>query len=242
MLREIFFLLTSRTVCSELNNRLRLLIKNHHELYLSLFDETLKPKHHLLLHYPGIMEQMGPVVTNSVLRFEAKHRQFKMTAKSTTCRINLCKTLAIKNQLNFSHRVFQNTLLSLPNNYGIYKKIRDVACIDYLDNANIEDIHINCEYATVNGITYKPNMVLWYSVDEISGEPVFSKIHKILIRNNLPVFFCNNLSINYFDNHKECFNVNLDDTFMLVELKDCVTVFPNYFGLICGETIVIVLK
>lgn len=98
------------------------------------------------------MEQIGPVVNNSVLRFEAKHRQFKMTANSTTCRINLCKTLAIKNQLNFSHKVFQNTLLSLPHKYGIYKQIRDIDCINYLNNAGIENISLNCEYATVNGI------------------------------------------------------------------------------------------
>lgn len=242
MLREILFLLTSQTVCSESNNQLRSLIKDHHELYLDLFNETLKPKHHFLVHYPGIMDQIGPVITNSVIRFEAKHRSFKMAANSTTCRINLCKTLAIKNQLNFSHRVFQNTLLSLPNKCGVYKKLHDVHCIDYLNNSGIENIQLNCEYATLNGITYKPNMVLWHSVDEASNDPIFLKIYKILIQVNEPIFFCNILSINYFDNHKQCFNVNIDDGFMLVELKNCVTVFPHYFGKIGVEKIVVLLK
>lgn len=241
-LREILFLITCQTVCSESNNRLRSLIKSHHELYLDLFNETLKPKHHFLVHYPGIMEKVGPIVNNSVFRFEAKHRQFKMASNATTCRINLCKTLAIKNQLNFSHRIFQNSASGLPNKYGMYKRIHDDDCLAFLDNEGIENIYLYCEYANFNGIYYKPNMVLWYSVDENSHDPIFLKICKILIQNNEPVFFCHILSINYFDNHKQCFNVNIENSLKLVELKNCATVFPHYFGLICGEQIVILLK
>lgn len=242
ILRKILFLLISHTVSNESNCYLRSLIKEHHELYLELFDVTLKPKHHFLVHYPGIMDRVGPVVNNLVFRFEARHRQFKMAANATTCRINLCKTLAIKNQLNFCHRVFQSNLKSLSDKCGIYKKIRDDNCLTYLENAGIENIMLYCEYATINGTIYKPNMVLWYSTDEITNDPIFLKIHKILIQNNEPIFFCNIISLLYFDIHKQCFIVNIEDTFRLVELKTCVTVFPHYFGKISNENIVVLLK
>lgn len=229
MLREILFLLTSKTVSSESTNYLRSLIKDHHEHYLNLFGVThaLKPKHHFLVHYPRMMEQVGPVSNNSVFRFEAKHRQFKMAANATTCRINLCKTLAIKNQLNYAHRVFQNSV-GKPNQCGIYKNIVDVDCINFINAAGIQNIQLHCEYAELNGVTYKPNMVLWHSVDAISHDPVFVKIFKILIQNNKPIFFCNTLSLNYFDQHKQCFNVNVELNFILVELRLCNS-FPTLF-------------
>ena len=36
-------------------------ISNHNSLYVSLFNDNLKPKHHFLTHYCSIIRQSGPV-------------------------------------------------------------------------------------------------------------------------------------------------------------------------------------
>lgn len=39
---------------------LQRLIEKHNSEYVSLFKDTLKPKHHLLVHYPTVIKNSGP--------------------------------------------------------------------------------------------------------------------------------------------------------------------------------------
>ena len=49
-------------------------IKDHHDLFLKLFPmRHLKPKHHLMTHYPRQIRMLGPLVRYWTMRFEAKH-------------------------------------------------------------------------------------------------------------------------------------------------------------------------
>ncbi|XP_050063305.1 uncharacterized protein LOC126552640 [Aphis gossypii] len=82
------------------------LITEHHEIYLRLFRGTsLKPKHHHMVHYPLIIKNSGPLSLFWSMRFEAKHRELKETAHSTTSRKNITFTLAMKQQLKFSYKL-----------------------------------------------------------------------------------------------------------------------------------------
>lgn len=46
------------------------LIKEHNNLYCNLFSKTLKPKYHILIHYPNIIRQSGPPRYYWYFRFE----------------------------------------------------------------------------------------------------------------------------------------------------------------------------
>ncbi len=60
------------------------LIEEHHSLFLELYpDRHLKPKHHFMLHYPGAIRKLGPLVRFWAMRFEAKHGFFKMLSHIT---------------------------------------------------------------------------------------------------------------------------------------------------------------
>jgi len=83
---------------------LKYLISEHHDMYLSLFNSSLKPKHHFLLHYPNIILKAGPLIYLSCMRFEAKHKELKKNANNVQSRKNLPLTLAKKSQLNFLYR------------------------------------------------------------------------------------------------------------------------------------------
>ncbi|KAB0803171.1 hypothetical protein PPYR_00141 [Photinus pyralis] len=96
------------SICNLLSN----IISKHHTLYKDLFSLPLKPKHHNLTHYPGIISKIGPLIYLSSLKYESKHKQSKTSANVVTCRRNITRTLAIKHQLNLSKKFFSKTSLS----------------------------------------------------------------------------------------------------------------------------------
>ena len=82
---------------------LETLISEHHSLYLEFFSESLKPKHHLLLHYARIMKKFGPLKYLSCIRYEVKYKQLKDNSKIITSR-QKAFTLALKHYLSMSYR------------------------------------------------------------------------------------------------------------------------------------------
>lgn len=62
LLREILDLVTAGDVINDttnITNRLSNAVTKHNILYQSLFSDTLKPKHHLLVHYVLVMQKIG---------------------------------------------------------------------------------------------------------------------------------------------------------------------------------------
>ena len=91
------------------NYLLKELIRKHHELFLKLTSTTLKAKYHNLLHYPLVASIVGPLSQLSTIRFEAKHRPLKQGAQTSSNKINLPYTIALKNQLH-SSQIFLNNI------------------------------------------------------------------------------------------------------------------------------------
>lgn len=61
-------------------------IKDHNRDYIILFNDTLKPKFHLLTHYSKIIRQSGPLRKLWCFKYESKHKQFKIYSHSITSR------------------------------------------------------------------------------------------------------------------------------------------------------------
>lgn len=83
-----------------------------------MFAESLKPKHHLLLHYPRLLKQLGPLKYLSSLHFEAKHKTFKDNAKVIMSRKTCPYTLALEHQLALCHRFLSGKGFSNRLNWG----------------------------------------------------------------------------------------------------------------------------
>lgn len=83
----------------ELENKIEKLLKMMIETY-SIEGETytLKPKMHMLLHYPDTIRRIGPVIFSSTLRYEAKHHFFKQLASKFSNQINVLRYLAERHQ------------------------------------------------------------------------------------------------------------------------------------------------
>lgn len=117
-------------------HQLEILVKAHNEMYVKLFSDTLKPKHHFLTHYARIVKDQGkfyqPIVRSKydnalflsfpgplkflwTYRYESFHKDFKMYARVITSRKNISLTLGIKASLKFAYRIMSNEKISIPS-------------------------------------------------------------------------------------------------------------------------------
>jgi hypothetical protein len=165
---------------------LKSLIKTHHSLYLRLFNESnLKPKHHFLLHYPETLKSYGGFRNLHAFRFEAKHRISKIISSSTSSRINLPYTVALKHQLGlmslFSGNTFCQDILvkgrAIP-----FSNLKFTECEFNKILTKINNTPKFCYSSlTFNGITYKTGNLVMLKFDENKGYPVFLNIKTMLI-------------------------------------------------------------
>lgn len=111
-------------------------------MYIELFNDTLKRKHHFLLHYPNLILKLGPLAHISSMRYEAKHREFKQYAHVSCSRINLPHSLANKHQMKLCHRFQTKEGLLLVTEIGPSEKID---LLQYLIGKHISDLPIELE-------------------------------------------------------------------------------------------------
>lgn len=104
---QIVDIVNSDSFDDEMLIKLQNLIRIHHETYLECFGDTLKPKHHFMVHYPGVIQHLGPLVHIWCFRFESKHQSSKKYCHVITSRLNVPLTLAIKHSLIFSNNLVQ---------------------------------------------------------------------------------------------------------------------------------------
>lgn len=83
--------------------KFRNVIATMNEMYVRLFNQTLKAKHHFTTHYPSLIEKCGPLRYASSMRYEANHKFVKNYTKNTTSRRNIAYSLGLKLQYNFAY-------------------------------------------------------------------------------------------------------------------------------------------
>ncbi|KAK4872028.1 hypothetical protein RN001_016152 [Aquatica leii] len=152
-------------------------IEKHNNDYITLFNDTLKPKYHNLTHYPKLIRKSGPLRKFWCFKYEAKHRQFKIYSRIITSRKNICLTLTKKYELKFAHQLIIGTnFLKLHFNPNI--KHKTLSNYKNIISKILHNTEISIEfYSQVqhNGIEYKKdnylvvynNDVLFYKMLEI---------------------------------------------------------------------------
>lgn len=79
---DIIDIILSYKITKVMLIRLRSLITVHHQSYILLFKDTLKPKHHFMTHYFSIISMSGAPRNYWTFRFEGKHKEFKMYSRA----------------------------------------------------------------------------------------------------------------------------------------------------------------
>lgn len=226
ILHEIITIVTSTTVQKEIHILLSDLITNHHQLYLQLFQLPLRPKHHHMIHYSKVIEQIGPLINIWSMRFESKHRELKMSSNVIASRVNIPHSLAVKQQLKYSTRIFLKRGFS--KNFS-FKENKNLNISKYLLRNKINlPVRFKNSVAVNNskiyGTVYKKGQVLMVKVNEL---PLFGTVNVILINSNEDILFiCKLMHTVCFNNHVCGYEVQNSDQHCLVSYDELFDIKP----------------
>lgn len=236
LMRKIFDLIISTSFQKDCSDLLQTLIAEHNELYLRYSRSHLKPKFHYLLHYHSMIKKFGPLILIWSMRFEAKHRMSKIAANtSSNCR-NICKTLAIRHQLQLNE-IFTKGSLCNEIEFGPCIEINDVDNnineIGQYININSFGTLIKYPWITVKGTKYQPKMVLTLDVFE-NDYPKFGIIINIFVCNHEFILFqCSQLNTIVFNEHLFSFEVSIkNDDKVFVSYDSLPSFLPNNINII----------
>lgn len=185
-------------------NTFKINIKKHNEKFISIFKQKLKPKFHILTHYPEIMRMCGPVRRFWSFPFETKHRSFKVYAHAITSRKNIPLSLARKYQF-----IFADYLLDDSKRDEIVYKIKDKCECNLLSFISLE-INIPIEnLATYSKVIYK-NVVYktdYYVITRLNDYEVFKILYNIITGDSVFIL-CQQISNITFLNHYKAYEIN----------------------------------
>ena len=180
------------------------LIKTHLQHFKHLFPNVnIIPKMYYMIHIPGQMLHLGPLVRHSCMRFEARHRYFKDLAPLQNFR-NICLSLAERYEIdecaNFSndnpnhHPLFKTERIVGPTT----KMTKDQVNAFYLMmddaglvvNVRLMEVFYVAKWVTLYGATYRPGKgcVIAFDASFVSKMPLFGQLERIIIAGGVVLF------------------------------------------------------
>ncbi|KAK3929470.1 Major inner capsid protein VP3 [Frankliniella fusca] len=222
------------------------LIAEHHQIYLNVFNQRLKPKFHLALHIPRIMLDIGPLINVWCMRMEGKHRPVvKIPANSQPNRVNPPLTIAMRYSLSlaakflgeksFPPEVIFHTDESLLRNAVNFNDFREVLPDGYADGISVKNVNI-C------GTLYDTGMVLVFTYQH--DLPVFGRIeHFVKPLGEEKCFFILKAykTVGYSD-HMHCFAVRPPNAHYFISYDDLVSFYPTKCRVGCDNNLYITFR
>lgn len=222
-LKQIVDIAFSKTVHEKTYVSLDNLIEEYLKLHSEIFPGKMKPKHHFLIHYARILEALGILNVSTCMRFESKHQEGKVTSHVSRCRINVCRTIAIKHQLILNYR-----FLSKHCSYPLFTSgtIKQVALTQISESNEFISLlsHSNGSIKKTQWIKYLGRKIKVNSIIVVPSEegPLFHVVHVI---NIIEKYDCRiitkKLNDVFFDNHLQAFQVFDDNNYSWDMLKLC---------------------
>lgn len=103
LLRRILNFLLAQRIHEDNLIQLKYIIAELNKTYCKVTKDNLKSKFHLMIHYPTMLEKFGPRTQYWTMQFEAKHRPSKISARAASNKLNICRTLALRNQMTLNN-------------------------------------------------------------------------------------------------------------------------------------------
>lgn len=199
-----------------------------------MFEQTLKPKFHLLVHYPTIMRKVGPVRHIWVMRYEGFHKQLKCTAKIVTSRINLLLILCIKQQLKLCYRILSKKGLSGAIKYGHFLgKVHDIKnkkLVSIMKSTKVAFSEEANMFASVkiNNIKYNLRNVVQINDTETDCILKFGLLLHIISDKKFIIFILLPITTIAFQDHLQAYEVQIheDVHWYSVKWEDLPNKFP----------------
>jgi hypothetical protein len=207
------------------------LIEHHHRVFVDIFKRPLKYKHHRMVHYPTLLVKNGPLLDMWVIRYEAKHNYFKRLAHIVCNFKNICKTMAVRNQIQqcnawFQRPPFEDVLEIGPGFPTLFSQHKEFASI--VSNAcdRYVEVH-NADWVKMCGTKYEPCMTVIADIDEDS-QPVFGAIEKILVFNNEILLSLRKWKVCGFSKRLHCYSCYLGSDVFGIKQTQLFDFHPLY--------------
>lgn len=199
---------TENIISDDQVNYLRYLIFSHHEMFMRLFKEQLKPKFHFMTHYPEIIRKIGPLKYLFSIRYEGFHKLSKTYAAIVTSQKNIISSLAIKLQLQFAYRLLikkgLNDSLKVEKNLRLLStKLTNVLHIDSQYREHLTEV----SWIKFNNILFKRNFVIITDFDE--NNLSFGIMMHVMLDEKENIFVC----------YRKCITLGLDIHFNAYEIS-----------------------
>lgn len=216
-LLEIIDILLSYEISHASAIRLKFLIERHHKNYTRFFDDTLKPKHHLMLHYYNIILQSGLPRYYWAFRFEAKHREPKAYARNITSRRNICVSIAKKYQLNFANYLFQpeKPTYSVQSQHLMFSEHEEYLH-DFCTRNNFSSDKVRCYFECMYlSKKYKRGCFVSQCLDEVCSEnALIFRIDEVIVFDECDVvhLICKRINVVKYHKYFASYAVDISGT------------------------------
>lgn len=247
VLRRIYDLVYARRIQKSASDLISSLLREHNSMYIRLFRDTLKPKHHIAEHHsPLVLLESGPFFYFSSNKYESKHSDPKKAAVATKSRHNVLTTLMLKEQLKICYRLIRkeglvNRLEKGPTIFS--ENLLD--CEEYFSFVrNVPADFEACSlisWVNFKGIRYEVGACLVINNDDDS--PAFGKILHVLLNFNKKIcFIFHEIETQYFDENVHAFFVNVTDKLSSVRIESLADPFPVILTRVADGNLFVTLK
>ena len=221
LLRKILDIVLCPIVTKNLCSSLKLLIKEHHELFVCLYGAgALIPKMHFLIHYPDQIEAVGPMVCTWTIRHEAKLNFFKKASRLLNYK-NVALSLAFRHQRWFCYEMATGNLVDAPLEIGppecgsgitVFKQETvdvQAGVLGVFPQINEETTIFHPKWVSRHGTLYKNNNV--YVIIKSDGlDPVFGRLEELMVLGgNCVIFILSLCSVLFFDDHYHSYAISV---------------------------------
>lgn len=244
-LRKVLQFLLTHRVFKENMGYLSDIIEDLCCTYKSLSEKDgLPPKFHFLTHYPSMQLKFGPLTQIWTFRFEAKHRFMKTSARVSSNKLNICKTIAIRNQLSL------NGLFSDPEpfkfvkfgkEYGIRNELHsDIERTFQISSEFIQNLY-SVKWVKVNGVYFSESSIILIDINvDFDQSPMFAQVYKIFVERGTEniIFYSHRLHCQGFEPHffayevihsKEPLFTRMEDLYQPVLTHTISKIGENYY-------------
>ena len=194
--------------------------------------ESVTFKQHKLIHYPRVLKSSGPFLYQSVLRYERKHQFFKRLTHNICNFKNICKSLALRHQVNEYYQWNE----SVPVKVNEFPGCKTETLSESLMSRNEEyrkffksSECLQSTSAVIMGTKYGYNDVIIKDLDnENSHVPQFLLIQKVLFSEPNIFFTCFKIKTHEYheSSRSYCVSVNYSEGLVIVAFDELFDFHP----------------
>lgn len=244
MLREILDNLLRHRFYEDNVIYLSSLIEGFINKYSDVTKDNIKPKFHFLTHYPQMIMKFGNLGQICTYRFEAKHRTSKLYANSVSTRINICKSIAIRNQLVQQNIFLKNTGFETFTT-GKKKALSEAEKVEVQKHFRMDISSLfSVKWFKLDGIRIEEMSILILELCPVTSNPIFVKTVDIWVDSITNKVYFSGLEYETicFNDHFSSYMVKNTSIRKHFRLCDLHSMIPQTISLLSDGTCFITLR